>query len=345
MAHCFHRLGRVLPAIVLVCAAAGIVIAVFFFNRDDEELIRKTSSGKGSRTVQKLIRPDAPATDYAGSDTCVECHAEICKTYQSHPMANSLAAVNQASPLEDYQKKNRFKTTAAVEYRVERTPQGIFHHETLIDDKGRKVYDQAVPVHYAVGSGKRGRTYLTDRDGSFYESPITWYSGRHRWDLSPGYTVGAHQRFERRIFDGCIACHAGRINFNAQQAHRFLKPPFIELSIGCERCHGPAQKHVDLHHGKTGVHGPDPIVNPGKLEPRRRDAVCFGCHMHGVARILRYGRRSYDFRPGQTLGQTWTVFLNGTNVGIDGSTKAVSQSEQMLSSVCYTSRGQIMRFL
>ncbi len=42
-------------------------------------------------------------------------------------------------------------------------------------------------VAYAVGSGARSITYLVERDGRLFESPITWYTQKQQWDLSPGY--------------------------------------------------------------------------------------------------------------------------------------------------------------
>jgi predicted CXXCH cytochrome family protein len=55
----------------------------------------------------------------------------------------------------------------------------------------------------------------------------------------------------------------------------------------------------------------------------------------GESRITRYGRTDFDFRPGDSLDETWTVFVLGTGVTADRTTAAVSQAEQMLSSECF----------
>ena len=42
-------------------------------------------------------------------------------------------------------------------------------------------------------------------------------------------------------------------------------------------------------------------MNPAKLSPERRDAICMQCHMEGRVSIERAGRHIYDFQPGDSL--------------------------------------------
>ncbi|MBC8290252.1 MAG: hypothetical protein H8E37_08040 [Planctomycetes bacterium] len=166
-------------------------------------------------------------------------------------------------------------------------------------------------------------------------SPLPWSSQGQRWDLSPGYRPEDHPRFERQISDGCVACHIGRTNSIENEPGRFrAQEPFAEAAIGCERCHGPAQAHVDRHL-KNELDRPDPIVNPGKLDGVRRESVCYQCHLHGIKRIPHYGRSEFDFRPGDELSDIWVTFVDGHQVQDDGSTTAVSQVEQVTQSRCF----------
>ena len=274
---------------------------------------------------------------YVGSAACSSCHAEEANAWHGHPMYKSLSPAIDADPVEDYEHAS-FSTADSLTYYVERTPTEILHHEKRVDAKGDVIYDQGVPIAFTVGSGARGRSYLVNVDGRMYVSPISWYSGPGKWDLSPGYEPGNHRRFERRISDGCASCHTGRVAIHGEQESRFLPEPFPEPAIGCERCHGPGKEHADRHTAGVVDSSPDPIFNPASVSDARRDAVCNQCHLQGLLRVVRSGRSEYDFRPGSYLSDNWIIFRKTAGVE-SGSAAAVSQVEQMYASRCYTQSG------
>ncbi|MEO2016077.1 MAG: multiheme c-type cytochrome [Fuerstiella sp.] len=281
--------------------------------------------------------PPHDVGDFVGTQACAECHQEISETYRSHSMSISAAPVAAALPeIEDYETNVSFTSSAGLEYRVSRDGDHVRHHEKMFDSNGGVLYDQAVEMQYAFGSGVHGRSYLHEKGGLLFMSPVTWYSGKQRWDLSPGYRPEQHPRFERRLSDDCIACHVGRVNPVPGSEHRFENPPFLENAIGCERCHGPGRQHIAFHSADADVQlaSTDPIVNPASLRTALRESVCNQCHIQGVGRVLRADRRPFDFRPGMHMNEIWTTFVTGT--GVDGeATEILSQVEQMRTSRCY----------
>lgn len=293
------------------------------------------------KLVSQITEPSA--IGYVGSSQCTECHADIAEKFQRHPMARSISTVPGEIPIEDYVQNTSFSPDGPREYGVEAVNGTIRHFEQYLDVDGNAIYRQSESVEFAVGSGQRGRSYLLNRDGLLFMSPVTWYSEGARWDLSPGYDPQAHPRFERRVADGCIACHAGTVRQERNGPHRFANEPFFEMAIGCERCHGPGKEHVDLQYKPYEVDRLDSIVNPGKLSPARRDSICFQCHLHGVNRVPRTGQSEFSFRPGSLLSDAWTVFVSSSSTAKNGdSTRAVSQVEQMHESVCFKrSNGQL----
>ena len=50
------------------------------------------------------------------------------------------------------------------------------------------------------------------------------------------------------------------------------------------------------------------MVNPAKLVPPLRDAVCAQCHLTGQSRVARSGHRIEDYRPGDALSD-FVAFL------------------------------------
>jgi len=330
-----------LTAIIVVAgvlAGGWCVWQMFRSPVADLPIRTRPSTAKTSQPAFRPAKPAPPAEGFVGSAACAECHAEVFERYSAHPMARSLVDTSTGPIVEDYEQASfdappPARLNLSWRYSVERGAAGTFHHETAIDPQGEVIYDQKAPIHYAVGSGQRGRSYLINRDGLLFMSSISWYSQKGRWNLSPGYLV-QNVRFERRILEGCLTCHAGRLALVPGKHHCFEQEPFLERSIGCERCHGPGQAHIEYRRRGADEQSLDPIVNPSKLAPDLRDSVCHQCHFSGETRLTRYGRTDLDFRPGDDVSDIWTIFVRGTGVSGD-TTSAVSQTEQMLSSSCY----------
>lgn len=270
---------------------------------------------------------------FVGSAVCATCHTEISEAYHGHPMGRSLANAREATEIENFN-VTEFSPPGARRYRIERTADAVRHHEVLLDEDGSEIYDQVEDVRYALGSGKRGRAYLIEHDGMLFKSSLAWFTPQQEWGLSPGYPPDQHKRFERRITEGCINCHVGRMAVKPASPDTFLQPVVIEAAIGCERCHGPGREHAAAHEAGT-VTDDQRIIHPARLDHAQRDAICAQCHLHGKATVLRTGQRVFDFRPGQRLEDNRIVFVPPPSKAKGSSANALSQVELMATSVCF----------
>ena len=288
-----------------------------------------------SRLNAAIVSAPIDDSDFVGSNACGVCHSRIWRQFHQHPMSRSLAAPLEAAQIERYD-VIEFSPPGPRHYRVELGADGVRHHEILTGQDGSVVYDQGMDVSYALGSGKRGRAYLFEHDGMLFKSSIAWFSRRNAWGLAPDYLPASHQRFERRITDGCIACHAGRMALKSGAPGTFVKPVVIEASIGCERCHGPGRRHVEAHEAATDKQLADEfIINPARLDASRQISICAQCHLHGEARIMRTGQRPFDFQPGQLLEENRIVFVAEKSESDEPGQQSLSQVEQMLASACF----------
>jgi predicted CXXCH cytochrome family protein len=331
--------GTAWKSVLLMAMAAAVIQGRVWLwpplHADDD---RPTTSGQVTSFDPELPRPAPPPSGFITSMACAECHADIYATYSQTGMYQSLAPLSTAPVIEDYTTRNSFDAPTSTHFRgrtsyfATRTDDVIRHREVWQDDDGREVYDQGVQVDYCMGSGHRGRSYLMRRGDMLFMSPMTWYSTGRKWDYSPGYEI-RDWRFERRVLDGCLACHAGQVAADRERPDRYHQPPFIEHGIGCERCHGPGESHARHHHASS--EGADPLLNLTSLSPRQRDQICNQCHLLGVERVLRYGRSEFDFRPGDDLSDIWVTFLHSQDDKDRRPTPAVSHAEQMLDSRCF----------
>src|SRR5262249_44008985 len=152
-------------------------------------------------------------------------------------------------------------------FRVVRDGGRAWHLQSAVRD-GEVLFEHRTPVHYAVGSGTLAFSYLTESNGYLYQTPISWYSEKKIWDLSPGFAPSIF--LGRPVLPGSPQCHVTRVKTRPGETSRFGPGVFEGHAIGCERCHGPGERHAEFRqHRDPGLLGEldVTIVNPARLAP------------------------------------------------------------------------------
>jgi nitrate reductase cytochrome c-type subunit len=248
----------------------------------------------------------------SADDRCLPCHAQHVKSYAQTGMGRSVSRPSQ----EAEQQVRQFRVR--------------WQDGKLIHSVASGGHQAAYPVTWAVGSGNQGKSYLVAIKDALFQSPISWYTARRTWDLSPGYEQDAQPDFFRPVTPECLSCHTGHVRPREGTLNRYLDPPFAPASIDCDRCHGDPAAHLATASRNN-------IVNPSRLEPSRRDAVCEQCHLSGAARIPNPGNTFTDFRPGMRMEDVFSVYVKEA-----AGFKVVSHSEQMVRSRCFLEGGRTM---
>jgi hypothetical protein len=281
-----------------------------------------------------------PSVHYVGDARCADCHEDKARTFSQHPMGRSLVPTAELLSQQpyDWRHHNPFEALGRrfwVECRGDR----VWHWQGPLERAQDAALQRKTEVHYIIGSGIRGRSYLTNHDGYLFQTPISWYSQKQIWDVSPRFTDSSLP--ERPIAGMCLFCHANRARFDEDSENHYQTPIFDGHAIGCERCHGPGERHVQNPGLRDPLTGADyTIVNPRRLEPALREAVCEQCHLAGEVRLLRRGRGLYDYRPGLPLEQFWAIFVQARRAGEED--RAVNHVEQLCLSRCFQkSAGQM----
>ena len=98
-----------------------------------------------------------------------------------------------------------------------------------------------------LGSGRQGQTYLFWQENVLFQLPVSYHAPSDSWSNSPGYPTD-QILFNRSVSARCLECHAtyfksgkptdGNETFDRKQ---------VMLGVDCERCHGPAARHVTFH--------------------------------------------------------------------------------------------------
>jgi predicted CXXCH cytochrome family protein len=256
---------------------------------------------------------------------CARCHQKIFDSYKQTPMARASGlAVDGLLPGE-------FTHAASgVRYRLFLRDGRAWLRYERPNASPQQALKGEQELSYFVGSGQRGRTYLFQKDGYWFESPVNWYSKQRVWDMNPK-SIDAHEMpFTLKVDRGCLHCHSTGVQPARGANNHFGSQPFLYGGITCQSCHGDPTSHL-----ASG--GAAPILNPAKLSPAKRDSVCLQCHLEGETVVNAPGRSLAAFVPGENLSDYVTHFVHSGELGPNG--RATSQWEALLQSECKRKSG------
>ena len=249
------------------------------------------------------------AAGYVPDETCGTCHAQKAATYQHVGMAQSFAKVGEAKEIEDFGEVF-YHTPSERYYQIRKQGDQLTFYRYQQDDKGQAINEIELSIDWVMGSGNRARSYLYQTpSGELYLLPLGWYTQGRKWGMSPGFEQANHPGIGRPVKRRCLFCHNAFPEVPEGSDAEWMPqhfPTTLPQGTGCQRCHGPGAEHIRtvLTPGSQLDEIRSNIVNPAKLEPERRDSVCFQCHMLPSITFVgerRFGRNDYSFRPGQHL--------------------------------------------
>jgi tetratricopeptide (TPR) repeat protein len=273
---------------------------------------------------------------------CAGCHREIYERYRKTPMANgSGPAATGFVPAEFTHE------ISGISYRITEESGRVYldferragvsgGNSTLAAQelKGRR------ELKYFLGSGKRGRTYLFEQEGYWFEIPINWYAKKKVWDMAPGYLQAREMPLALPVDPGCVRCHASEAQASMPEArNRYAGEPFEQGGVTCAACHGDAAAHM-ASAGKVA------LTKIGEMAPVRRDSVCLSCHLEGQVAVVHTGKRLVDFRPGDNIFEFISYYVRKPDVSRVSSVsgeldrRATSQWEALLTSGCKRGAGE-----
>jgi Flp pilus assembly protein TadD len=281
-----------------------------------------------------------PDSSYVGSQVCAQCHGEIYETFSRTRMGRSFVPVTSGLTERLHKPASVFVKELNQHFDVFVLEGRLYQSQYELNEDGKEVFRDTHQIEWIIGSGANGFGGLVRERDYVFQAPLSFYSKPQAWGLSPGYEFGNYG-FNRPILAGCVACHTGQAMPVEGGNGRFEDPPFPELAIGCENCHGPGQRHVREMTGKgTMRKGQASIVNPARLPPALADNICMFCHQTGDVRVLKPNKDYRDFRPGEPLDDTLSIFLVPPKRESPPPSDHLEHYYSMILSKCYRSSGR-----
>jgi len=271
--------------------------------------------------------PSAAFEDYVSAGACAGCHKEI---YESHlhtaHFRTALPAIEKDIQGSFKKGKNTYSYTPAILLSMQKRDSGFYQ---VVYFKGEE--KKAMRFDIVIGSGVMGQSYLTWRGNKLYQLPITYFTAAGQWSNSPGFP---HDKvlIDRPVTSRCLECHASYaqgISGTALEPIEFDRSKMI-YGVDCQKCHGPAAKHVEYQtqhpEDKTAKY----IVNPIKLSRLQQLDVCALCHSGNIQKT----KPSFEFTAGKNLSDYFvtdtssTAVLNGANVDVHGNQYALLRASK-----------------
>ncbi len=299
----------------------------------------------------------------AGSEACSVCHSDIYKSYSKTVMANASGRAAEgviAGEFHDRTSGVRYRVYTQDEQGPAPTPAQASQSHTgqvstvwMSYERASEKFQGQRQLLYFIGSGRKGRSYLFSVQGFLFETPINWYSQENHWGMTPAYAEAREIPMNLPALTDCMNCHASGLQTPvAGTENKFSGPPFLHGGITCQRCHGEGEGHGEKaaatspkadSPGTSELYaskGDGSIVNPAKLPPERRDAICMECHFEGAVAVQQPGKKVYEFQPGERLSDYIHYFLLSGND--PQKPVALSQFEALSLSECKRQSGDKM---
>jgi hypothetical protein len=238
---------------------------------------------------------DASGEEFAGSETCTSCHQSITESHSLTPHFLTSRPGTSETILGNLDSgKNVFVLNERLKVVMEKADSGVVQRAFVAGSEVAKK-----PMDITIGSGRQGQTYLFWQDDALFQLPVSFHAPSGTWSNSPGYPTD-QILFNRSISARCLECHStylkpGKTNSGNETFDRKQ----VMLGVDCERCHGPAKRHVDFHQKHPDETKGKHITNPAQLSRKQKLDNCALCH----SGIRNNFMPSFSYRVGDNLDE------------------------------------------
>ncbi|WP_255155167.1 multiheme c-type cytochrome [Ferruginibacter sp. HRS2-29] len=277
---------------------------------------------------------------YAGAASCRQCHQAVYDSFIGTGHFNSTAAAGKKNIHGSFENgHNEFHYTDGSMVKMEASDSGFYQAEYK---DGKKLGAYRFDI---IFGGKNAQTYAYLANKRMYELPVSHYNSINGWATSPGY-LGNTPFFKRPLIAGCFECHTSYIRTNTNMTPNEISEEYVEGTlihgIDCERCHGPAQNHVNYHEAYPEEKNAKYILKNLSLSRQQKTDACAVCHS-GNDRVMMASR--FNFKMGDTLENMYIPFANakkgepdvhGNQFGLLSKSRCYLQSSTMTCNTCHS---------
>jgi len=286
---------------------------------------------------------DPRGNDYSGAQSCVQCHNDISHSAMVTAHFKATAPATSKNVLGDFtHPKNIFDYGNGSHMAMEKRGDSLF--QVWYKD-GKKRVEHSFDI---VFGGQNAQTSVFWNNFNTFELPVSYYQAAARWGTSPGFS-NTEPNFDRKVIKDCFACHSSNVrNVDpglgsseqkafANDVEDVIRKDKIIYGIDCERCHGPAKKHVNFHLKFPEVKVAREITSFKGMNRQQKLDACSICHAGSDGMKMK---SRFDFRPGDELADFYRpmspeVDVHGNQHGMLTQSKCFTKSPAMNCTTCH----------
>lgn len=244
-------------------------------------------------------------SQFAGSRACENCHKDI---FQSHIQT---AHFKTSRPAAEKEIMGSIKS-----------PDNVYHYDNNNSVRVEKIGDSVYQAAHAnnielkkqsigmiFGAGKHAQSYASWSGDILVQLPLTYFAAVHQWSNSPGYPDKIV--FNRVITSRCMECHStfAQVKEKSGYIEKFDKET-VRYGIDCEKCHGPAAKHVAFQ-----MENPDDttgkyIISIRSFTREQKIDMCAVCHSGPMSEL----QPAFSFKSGDKLSDFYAYDIVAPDV-------------------------------
>jgi mono/diheme cytochrome c family protein len=303
-----------------------IMLCLFFFtqciNNEKEKTADSVTAANGS---------------FAGEASCAGCHKNIYDSHVNTAHFKTSGLATEKNIRGSFKAgENTFDYNNGGKISMEKRANG-FYQVAYIDniEKKSKRFDMV------IGSGTKGQSFASWTNNFLFQLPITYFTSASQWCNSPGYPNKI--AFNRPITSRCLECHATfaeKIAAPETGPEAFNKGSII-MGVTCEKCHGPAAKHVAFQTQNPTVKVAKFIINPASFSRQQSLDQCALCH----GGRLQKTKPSFEFTAGDKLADYFlintvspdvsSIDVHGNQYGMLKASKCFLKSNTLTCNTCH----------
>jgi hypothetical protein len=157
---------------------------------------------------------------------CARCHPKEVASYARTGMAKSLFAMAHGPKLPDGEVNH---AASGTKFKIRNTAAG------LIQSSQWKSESTEQTVAFVIGSGNHAFGFLVQRGDHIFQSPLSYYTRRHLWDVAPGYEKNPHPDFSRPVTADCLLSasliQACRLPISSPGCGRKMSTPLMSIRV------------------------------------------------------------------------------------------------------------------